>query len=410
LADETGPVVQVVLHDVTDRKRLEARLSRAQRLESIGTLAGGIAHDLNNVLTPILMALKLLDKERPDAQRRELLQTAQASAERGAEMVRQLLSFAGGVEGPREPLHLKPLIREVQGLMTHTLPKSVRINVNLPTELWLVAGDQTQLAQVLLNLCVNARDAMPQGGTLTLSAANTTVTEEQARLNDGARAGPHVVLTVTDTGVGIDRDVLDKIFDPFFTTKEQGKGTGLGLSTVLGIVRSHGGFVNLHSESGEGSRFAVFLPALARRGVTPLPEDPRELPQGQGEMILVIDDEDPILLTARATLETHGYRVLTAARGADGIDVYRRSGEVKAVLLDMMMPGLDGVATMRELLEIDPKARIIAASGLKATGRVAEAIAEGARAFLQKPYTDEQLLRTLAEILRASDASQKRAD
>ena len=244
--------MQVVLHDVTERKRMEARFFRAQRLESLGTLAGGIAHDLNNVLTPILMAVKLLQKDRTEAQRRELLTTAQASAERGAEMVRQLLSFAGGVEGPREPLHLKPVVREVQTLLTHTLPKSVRIRVDLPPDLWLVAGDQTQLAQVLLNLCVNARDAMPQGGALTISAANATVNEELARLNDGARPGPHVLLAVTDTGTGIPPEVLDKIFDPFFTTKEQGKGTGLGLSTVLGIVRSHGGFVNVYSEVGQG--------------------------------------------------------------------------------------------------------------------------------------------------------------
>jgi PAS domain S-box-containing protein len=401
-AEHGGTAVQLVLHDVTERKRMEARFFRAQRLESLGTLAGGIAHDLNNVLTPILMALKLLQKDRSAAQRQELLTTARASAERGAEMVRQLLSFAGGVEGPREPLHLKPVVREVQGLLTHTLPKSVRIRVDLPPELWLVAGDQTQLAQVLLNLCVNARDAMPEGGTLTVSAANVTVSEELARSNDGARPGPHVVLTVTDTGTGIAPEVLDKIFYPFFTTKEQGKGTGLGLSTVLGIVRSHGGFVNVYSEVGKGSRFSVYLPALERHAATPVPEDRSDLPRGQGELILVIDDEEPILLTARATLETHGYRTLTASRGAEGIELYRKSGEVRAVILDMMMPGLDGPATMRKILEINPKARIIAASGLKATGRVAEAVAEGARAFLQKPYTDEQLLYALAEILRTS--------
>jgi PAS domain S-box-containing protein len=401
-AEQGGTAAQVVLHDVTERKRLEARFFRAQRLESLGTLAGGIAHDLNNVLTPILMGLKLLQKDRTAAQRQELLSTALASAERGAEMVRQLLSFAGGVEGPREPLHLKPVVREVQTLLTHTLPKSVRIRVDLPPDLWLVAGDQTQLTQVLLNLCVNARDAMPQGGTLTLSAANAHVGEQLARNNDGARPGPHVLLIVSDTGTGIAPEILDKIFNPFFTTKEQGKGTGLGLSTVLGIVRSHGGFVNVASEVGQGSRFSVYLPALEQFAATPVPEDRTDLPRGQGELILVIDDEEPILLMARAMLETHGYRTLTASRGAEGIELYRKSGEVRAVILDMMMPGLDGPATMRKILEINPKARIIAASGLKATGRVAEAVAEGARAFLQKPYTDEQLLWALAEILRSS--------
>jgi PAS domain S-box-containing protein len=401
--DHDGPAIQVVLRDLTERKQLETRLLRTQRLESIGTLAGGIAHDLNNVLTPILMAVKLLKKERPEAQRRELLATAQASAERGADMVRQLLSFAGGAEGPREPVHLKPVIREVQTLLGHTLPKSVRIHVETAPELGLVAGDQTQLAQVLLNLCVNARDAMPQGGTLTVAAANTTVTEEQARRNAGARAGPHVLLAVTDTGAGIAPEVLDKIFDPFFTTKGQGQGTGLGLSTVLGIVRGHGGFVSVYSEPGKGSRFAVYLPALGAGAAAPEPEGRREPPAGHGELVLVIDDEEPILLTAKAVLEAHGYRAVTAPRGADGVAAYRRAGgAVRAVLVDMMMPGMDGPATMRQLLELDPGARIIAASGLMAAGRAAEAVAAGARAFLHKPYTEEQLLRALAEVLRGS--------
>jgi signal transduction histidine kinase/ActR/RegA family two-component response regulator len=401
-AADGGSAVQVVLHDVSTRKRFEARAARAQRLESIGTLANGIAHDLNNVLTPILMAAKLLAKDRPEAQRRELLTTTQASAERGAEMVRQLLSFAGGVEGPREPLHLKPVIREVQGLLTHTLPKTVRLHVELPPELWLVSGDHTQLAQVLLNLCVNARDAMPQGGTLTVSAANTSVTQEQAKLNQQARPGPHVLLSVTDTGTGIAPDVLDKIFDPFFTTKEQGKGTGLGLSTVQGIVRSHGGFIEVYSDPGKGSRFAVYLPALEAGEAVPEPQQRHDLPQGRGEVVLLIDDEQAILVTARATLEAHGYRVLTAARGTEGVQAYQRSGQVRAVVLDMMMPGLDGPATMRRLLAIDPGARVIAASGLHVPAKRAEAIAAGALTFLEKPYAEEQLLRALAEVLRDS--------
>jgi PAS domain S-box-containing protein len=400
--DHDGTAVQVVLHDVSERKRLEARAARAQRLESVGTLAGGIAHDLNNVLTPILMAAKLLGKDRPEEQRRELLATVQASAERGAEMVRQLLSFAGGVEGPHEPLHLKPVIREVQGLLTHTLPKAIRLRVEMPPELGLVAGDHTQLAQVLMNLCVNARDAMPHGGTLTVSAANTTVTQEQAKLNAEARPGPHVLLSVTDTGTGIPPEILDKIFDPFFTTKEPGKGTGLGLFRVQGIVRNHGGFLDVYSEPGKGSRFAVYLPALEAGEAAPRPQERHDLPEGHGEQVLIIDDEEAILLTARAALEGHGYRVLTAARGADGVAAYKRSGEVRAVVLDMMMPGLDGPATMRALLETDPRARIIAASGHHVPARRAEAVAAGAMNFLPKPYTEEQLVRAVAEVARGS--------
>src|SRR5439155_16457574 len=202
---------------------------------------------------------------------------------------------------------------------------------------------------------------------------------------------PHVLLAVTDTGTGMTPEVMDKIFEPFFTTKEQGKGTGLGLATVAGIVRSHGGFVSVYSEPGKGSRFGVYLPALEDGAPEAPPAERHDLPAGHGELILVIDDEEPILLTARAVLEAHGYRVLTAARGANGVEAYRKSGEVRAVLLDMMMPGLDGVATLRALLEIDPRARVIAASGLKVAGRVTEAVAAGALAFLQKPYTDGQL-------------------
>jgi PAS domain S-box-containing protein len=403
--DRDGPAVQVVLHDVTARKRLEARAFHTQRLESIGTLAGGIAHDLNNVLTPILMAANLLEKELPEAQRRELLTAIQASAERGADMVRRLLFFAGGSEGPRELLHLKPVVREVHKLLTHTLPKNIRIRVETAPDLRPTMGDPTQLAQVLLNLCVNARDAMPQGGTLTVSAANAEVSEEQARLNPGARAGPHVLVTVTDTGCGMTTEVMNKIFEPFFTTKEQGRGTGLGLSTASGIVRSHGGFVSVYSEPGKGSRFGVYLPAPEAGAKEAMPAERPDLPAGRGEVVLVIDDEEPILLLARTVLERRGYRVLTAARGAEGAETYRRSGEVRAVLLDMMMPGLDGLATLRMLLEIDPKARVIAASGLKAGGRVEEAVAAGALLFLPKPYTEEQLLRALAEILQ--DASER---
>ncbi len=401
-ADGSGPALQVLLYDVSERRRLEAESFRAQRLDSIGLLAGGIAHDLNNVLTPILMAVKLLHKERPEAQRRELLETVRASAERGAELVRQLLTFAGGAAGPREPVPIKPIVREVQKLLGHTLPKSVRVRAEVAPDLGMVLGDPTQLTQVLLNLGVNARDAMPQGGTLTLTAANTAVTEDEARRHDGARPGPHVLLAVTDTGCGIAPEVLDKIFDPFFTTKERGRGTGLGLSTALGIVRSHGGFFTVYSEPGKGSRFAVYLPALEAGAEEAPPPERLDVPEGHGELVLVIDDEQAILVTARATLEANGYRALTAARGADGVELYRNRRDVRAVVLDMMMPGLDGPATMRELLKIDPQAPIVAASGVKPSGRAAEAVATGARCFLHKPYTGEQLLRCLAEVLYAS--------
>ncbi len=400
--DEGGrpPSVLVLNIDVTDRKKLEVQFLRAQRLESIGTLAGGIAHDLNNVLTPILMSVKLLKKAPPEEERQSLLEVLQASAQRCAEMLKQLLTFAGGIEAPRTALRLEHVVAEVKGMLEHTLPETVEVQVTMAKDLWPITGDVTQLAQVLMNLCVNARDAMPQGGTLTITAGNVLVNGDYARMHLDAKPGPHVLVTVADTGTGIAADMLHKIFDPFFTTKGQGKGTGLGLSTALSIVKAHGGFINVYSEVGAGTRFAAYLPAAQSQESGPAREVRRNRPQGQGEWILVVDDEAFILVTAKATLEANGYRVLTAADGGEALACYRRqAGTVRAVILDMMMPGMDGLATMRALQEFDPQVRIVASSGLRTPGKMAEAMAAGATTFLQKPYSDDQLLEALGRVL-----------
>jgi two-component system, cell cycle sensor histidine kinase and response regulator CckA len=390
----------VVNTDVTARRKLEAQLLRAQRLESIGTLTGGIAHDFNNLLNPILMSAKLLQSDRPEDERRHLLKILQASAERGATMVKGLLAFAGGADRQTETLNPCAVVREVKAILDHTFPRSIRIQSVVADNLWALRVDATQLSQVLMNLCVNARDAMPEGGTLTISAENRLVDRTYASRHHDAKPGPHVAISVADTGSGIRPDLIERIFDPFFTTKEPGKGTGLGLSTALGIVKSHGGFIDLHSERDKGTRFVVHMPAVSGAEAEPAVRESEEIPRGQGELILVVDDEPYIRETTRAALEVNGYRVLTAGDGSEGLALYREHRvEIRAVLLDMVMPVLDGPATMDALRQLDPQVRILPTSGSRTACRVATAMAPEKNAFLQKPYKDEEMLVALARVL-----------
>lgn len=400
-AEKDGVSILVLMRDLTDKKRLEARFLRAQRLESIGTLAGGIAHDLNNVLTPIVMAVKLLRKNRPEVERMTLLEAAAASAQRGSDMIKQLLSFAGGgAETHKASIDLKMVFHEVSALLERTLPKSIQLQTQVAEELWPVLADPTQISQVLMNLCVNARDAMPEGGTLLLHAENVTLERTYMLLHPDARKGRYVQVSVQDTGIGIPAENLQKIFDPFFTTKEVGKGTGLGLSTALGIVQAHGGFINVYSEPNRGTKFTFYLPAQESVETRMESQPPPRLPVGHGECILLVDDEPHILATAKATLEAYGYHALAASSGEQALDLFKQSSSrVQAVVLDMMMPGMDGPATLRALREVDPRVRVLATSGLRAQSRVFDVLALGARGFLAKPYSDEQLLAALAEVL-----------
>ena len=401
--DEKGqPEATLVINtDITERKKMEAQFLRAQRMESIGTLAGGIAHDLNNVLSPILMAVQMLQLKVADDGAHEWLAILQSNAERGADMVRQVLSFARGVEGERVALQPKHLVKDVVKILKDTLPKSVSINYEVPNDLWMISADATQVHQVLMNLCVNARDAMPHGGELTLKAENVTLDDAYARMHIEAKPGHYVMLTVADTGAGIPPEVVSRIFEPFFTTKEIGKGTGLGLSTALTIVRSHGGFINVYSEPKKGTQFTVYLPAIEAARAERAEKMRVELPSGDGEMILVVDDEDAIRQITKGTLETFGYRVLTASDGTEAVALYAQNmGEVEAVITDMMMPFMDGPATIRALQKMNPRVRVIAASGLAAADKESEALALGVRMFLPKPYTAEKLLKALAEVIR----------
>jgi PAS domain S-box-containing protein len=397
--DEGRPRARLsIITDVTEKKQLEARFLRAQRLESIGTLAGGIAHDLNNVLTPVLVGVSSLRQAPPEEQQQAVLDAIETSARRGAELVRQVLEFARGHRGERRIFDVRPVLLSTQRLLEHSFPKSIQIDTCVPASLARVVGDATQLSQVLMNVCVNARDAMPNGGRLTIRAHSAVLDERAVRAYPEARAGPYVVISVTDTGTGMAAEVLDKIFDPFFTTKELGQGTGLGLATAQGLVRHHGGFIDVVSQIGQGSTFHIWLPAT-EQPVEPAHITSAEVPRGQQQGVLVVDDEEVIRKVVRATLEEAGYRVLSAADGAEALAVYaRHRGEIDVVLMDLMMPVMDGPTAIQALRKIGPGVRIIAASGLTSPQDIGgEELGE--RAFLAKPYTKQQLLQTLARVV-----------
>lgn len=397
------PVSILAIHtDISDRLKLEQQFLRSQRMESIGTLAGGIAHDLNNLLSPIMMGSDLLSERIKDPHALSILEDISKSARRGSELVKQVLSFARGVEGARVVVHMDHLIREISGIVATTFPKNIRFSADIAQDLQPTLGDPTQLNQVLLNLCVNARDAMPEGGRLTIKAANTDIGETFARANDCA-SGPGILIEVLDEGCGIRKELAERVFEPFFTTKEVGKGTGLGLSTVLGIVRSHGGTVTLYSEEGHGSLFKVYLPAHtgdAADSSISLP--PQTKSRGNGEGILLVDDESAILSIATATLEAHGYRVFPAEHGEEALKLFTlHREEIALVLTDMMMPVMDGPALIAALRLQAPDLPVIAASGMNGNGDIDRAEKAGADHFLPKPYTADQLLTALASLLEA---------
>ncbi|WP_395753892.1 ATP-binding protein [Prosthecobacter sp.] len=396
-----------IVTDITEKKKLEQQFLRAQRIESVGTLAGGIAHDLNNVLTPILMSIELLRLTNTNPRTLSILTGIEGSAKRGADLVRQILTFARGVEGKRSELHAGRFIKDIQQFVQDTFPKNICCMCNLPEDLPPFMGDPTQLHQILLNLCVNARDAMPDGGTLTITAAKTVLNEAAAAAQMDAKPGPYITLSVSDTGTGIPPDVVDKIFDPFFTTKEIGKGTGLGLSTVLSITKSHGGFVTVSSEPHQETAFTIWLPAVlnANSNSTPAFVDEQLIPHGKGELILIVDDEEAIRTTTRQTLEAMDYRTLVAADGAEAVALYRQHGaEIAVVLTDMMMPVMDGPTTIQMLRIINPEVKIIAASGVSQQGSPAKVAEMGVRHFLPKPYSAQTVMTTLRLILSPEES------
>jgi PAS domain S-box-containing protein len=402
LRDAAGQPYEVVgaWTDITKRKELETHLLRTQRLESVGRLASGIAHDLNNILAPMLMVPPLLREAIQDPELRNMLDMVETNAQRGSDIIKQLLTFGRGLEGERMPVQLRTLVTDMSGIIRETFHKNITTRRETPPETWLVNGDATQLHQVLMNLCVNARDAMPEGGTLTLKLENHELDESFARMTPGARPGRYVCLSVIDTGGGIAPEHLDKIYDPFFTTKELGKGTGLGLSTVLGIVQSHGGFIQVHSQPGCGTQFKAYLPASEMAEAQPASQANQPLPQGGGELVLVVDDEKSVRQVTRQLLERNGYRVIEAAEGADGITQYvAHQQEVQVVVTDLAMPVMDGPAFIRVLRRLNPQVRVIAVSGDQVKSSLPADLGMPGEAHLSKPFSGAMLLQALQRVL-----------
>ncbi len=386
--------------DVTESRLLEEKFRRTQRLEAIGSLASGVAHDLNNILAPMLMAAGLVKDNLPTERDRQILAMVETGAQRAASIVRQLLAFSRGTEGAHVSIEMRHAIRETEALMRETFPRGIAIEQSVAKGLWRVVADATQMQQVLLNLCVNARDAMPEGGKITLSAANVQLDEEQAKRHPDARPGPYVRVSVADTGTGIRREDLQRIFEPFFTTKGEGKGTGLGLSTAAGILRGHGGFLEVASELGRGTTFAFFLPAAC--ALEPAkPEAPKDdIPLGMEELILVVDDEAPILTAVGGVLRRHRYRVIAARSGEEAIRSFvEYADSVALVLTDVMMPGVSGLELARSLRVIRPDVRIVAMSGLDDEDSQGSIAKLGFTDVLSKPWRTEELLKTIGRAL-----------
>ncbi|AFY41045.1 PAS domain S-box protein [Nostoc sp. PCC 7107] len=403
MQDSTGKPQSILIvdTDITQKKQLEEQCFRTQRLESLGTLAGGIAHDLNNILTPILAASQLLQlKFSQDTDHYyQLMAIIENNAKRGADLVKQVLSFARGFKGERTIILIKHLISEMLLIAKQTFPKSIEFAIAIPDNLLAVSGDVTQLHQVLMNLVVNARDAMPDGGKIAISAENRLIDEAYAQMNLDAQAGHYIELTVADNGMGMSPEILDRIFEPFFTTKDMGTGTGLGLSTVLGIIKSHGGFINVSSKVGKGTKFKLFLPAIEGRQV--IKSENLVVPLGEGELILVVDDEAKILEIATIVLENYNYKILTASNGIEAIALYaQHKHQIKAVLMDMIMPEMDGMTAIRTLQKMNPQVQIIACSGFNHQENLTEVVNANIQLVLPKPFTAQDLLNSLQHVLR----------
>ncbi|NNE99495.1 MAG: PAS domain S-box protein [Pyrinomonadaceae bacterium] len=394
----------IVNTDVSELKRVEQQLLRAQRLESIGTLAGGIAHDLNNVLSPIMLAVEMLQSESdvPESSQ-QWLSVIHENTERGADLIKQVLTFAkGSGENAREQVQTAYLIKDLVSVWKKTFPPNIQIEYNLEPQLPLISADSTQINQVFMNLVVNARDALlDSGGTIKIVAKIIEIDDNYVRMNPNALPGRYISITFEDNGIGMTPDVLERIWDPFFTTKEIGEGTGLGLSTTLSIVKGCGGFISVYSEPNEGTQFCVYLPTVEAADEAATRKETAAYPKGNGELILIIDDEKNILRAISATLEKYGYKTVSATDGTEALGIYSQHKSIDLVITDMAMPYMDGAATIRALRNINPGQKIIAASGL-ISAHSAGSEELNVDEFIAKPFTSETLLSTVADVL-ASD-------
>ena len=402
---KTETSILFVSTDITEKKQLEQQLYRTQRMNSLGTLAGGIAHDLNNILAPILLGLQLLKMKHPNEDDQQMFDIIEVSAKRGAQLVKQILTFARGIESQFNLMQVKYLIKDVWRIVGDMFPKNIKFTTKVPNNIWMIVGDMTQLTQVFLNLCVNARDAMPTGGSLKITAENMEFDRSFVAMYKKARLGKYVAISVIDSGKGMVPEVVDKIFEPFFTTKPLGKGTGLGLSTAIGIIQSHNGFIDVKSQPGEGTSFKIFLPAESSEEIVSTAEVENS-PKGNGEQILVVDDEVSICEISKETLEAYNYHVLTAVNGAEATALFARyMADIALVLTDMKMPIMDGVATIYAVKQLKPEVKIIAMSGLASGKKGLDRVKDEINAYLDKPFTSHMLLKTIHEVLQAKSTS-----
>jgi PAS domain S-box-containing protein len=396
--DDTVTGFIEVVEDITERKRLEAQFQQAQKMESIGTLAGGIAHDFNNVLMGIqgrasLMMLRI-DSEHPHLEHLKGIETA---VEDGARLTRQLLGFARGGKYEVKPTDLNELIKKGCEMFGRTR-REIEIHTKHQQGMWMVEVDQGQIEQVLLNLCVNAWQAMPDGGSLYVETSNVVLDEDYTRPFH-AEPGDYVKLSVTDTGVGMDKETQQKIFDPFFTTKDMGRGTGLGLASAYGIIKNHGGIINVYSEKGKGTTFNICLPASKKQVTTSKERVVEEILRG-AETVLLVDDEDLVLEVGEKILKEMGYKVLLARDGREGVDVYSKHREkVDMVILDMIMPGMGGGEAYDRLKESNPQVKVLLSSGYSINGQASEILERGCNGFIQKPFKVKELSAKIRQIL-----------
>lgn len=388
-----------------EREAARDQLLRVQRLENIGMLAAGIAHDFSNVLAPVLLAVPLLRGTNPDPAQEKILLNIEKSVERGAGLVRQILGFAQGVTGEPHLIHPRSLLRDLLVVVRQTFPAAIQVEDDIASELWPLKVNPTQLHQVLLNLCVNARDAMPNGGVLRLKAANVELDELSAAGLRGMRPGAYLRFEVGDSGTGIPPELLERIWEPFFTTKEKGRGTGLGLPTVRSIIDNYQGAIKVHSQAGRGTTFQVYLPAQPGHAAAETASATPAMLRGQGELVLVVDDDDNVRDIVTTMLTRHNYRVLAAANGTEAVALFApRSLEVRAVITDLAMPQLDGYALAQIVHQLNPTTRILTMSGVSgARERLQQSTCDGP--FLAKPFTSETLLQALQTAL-AGNANQ----
>ena len=404
IRDETGhpKSILIINRDITEKKQLENQFLRSQRMEGIGSLAGGIAHDLNNLLAPISLSSDLLLRYDLDDKSKELIEVIKTSVDRAGSVVHQVLAFARGVDNG-EHIRIQPnhVVKEIVEIAKKTFPKKINTFFNVFNNLWLIKGDPTQIHQVLLNLCVNARDAMPDGGDLILSVENMHMDSQFASINPQAKPGPYVKFTISDTGIGMSAETKERIFDPFFSTKELSDGTGLGLSTAHGITQSLGGFISVESEVNQGSTFNIFIPAEAStNNILPVPLGRASLPVVKGELILLVDDNIEFQKVTQETLENHGYKVLLAEDGTEALALFTKHGnDVKVMITDIAMPHLDGTTLVRTLKRINSDMKFIVSTGLGEKAAIEKLEDLGVKKFLKKPYNTDTLIGALHEVI-----------